>query len=204
MKPKLETLALGLFLAPPAPLAGLMVGWWLSYELLPEKWIPFGTIGGFLLGLLADLFILKKLVARAHTFPVLLWMAIFLFYAIGMFGFFMGVPVFHAALAIPAGIVIGGRLAHAAASQGQVKVTALRTSIFTSLILFLTCAASATFALVSPSTSGDLKGMLGLGFEVTPLMIWGLILVGGAGLLAVNWALTEASVRLTYRFLRTA
>ena len=45
--------------------------------------------------------------------------------------------------------------------------------------------------------------MLGLPFLVTPAMIWALILLGGAGLLAVNWALTVLFVRLTYRFLHT-
>jgi hypothetical protein len=43
--------------------------------------------------------------------------------------------------------------------------------------------------------------MLGLGFEVTRAMIWGLILVGGVGLLAVNWVLTGLSVHIFYRFL---
>jgi hypothetical protein len=46
--------------------------------------------------------------------------------------------------------------------------------------------------------------MLGLGFEVTQTMIWGLILIGGAGLLAVNWVLTGLSVHLTHRFLSKA
>jgi hypothetical protein len=45
--------------------------------------------------------------------------------------------------------------------------------------------------------------MLALPFTVTWGMIWGIILVGGAGLLAVNWLLTGLAVRFTHRFLST-
>jgi hypothetical protein len=67
----------------------------------------------------------------------------------------------------------------------------------------LICVVSAAIALLSPSTASDLRGMLGLGFEVTRAMIWGLILVGGAGLLMVNWVLTGLSVHISYRYLKT-
>lgn len=131
-------------------------------------------------------------------------MAVLVLYSAGLFGVVMGVPVLNVALAIPAGfVVVGGRLAHEAADRTEVRAAALRTSVLTGVVLALVCAASAFIALTSSSTPGDLEGMLGLGFTVTPAMIWGLVLVGGAGLLAVNWVLTGLSVRRTYRFLRT-
>jgi hypothetical protein len=203
MKTKLERFALGLLLAPLAPLAGLMGFWWFSYAILPEKWISIGALTGLALGILADIFLLKKLLDRAHHLSLVFWMVVLLFYAIGVFGFFMGVPVFNIVLAIPAGFVIGGRLAHETADRSQVRATALRTCILTTTLLALICAASAFFALISPSTPSDLEGMLGLPFAVTPAMIWSVILVGGAGLLAVNWALTALSIQLTYRILST-
>ena len=45
--------------------------------------------------------------------------------------------------------------------------------------------------------------MLYLPFMVTWDMLWGNILVGGAGLLAVNWLLTGLTIRFMVRFLRT-
>jgi hypothetical protein len=45
--------------------------------------------------------------------------------------------------------------------------------------------------------------MLGLQFKVTWVRVWGIILVGGAGLLVVNWLLTGLAIRFTYRFLST-
>jgi hypothetical protein len=204
MKTKIERFAFGLILAPLAPIGGLLGFWWTSYALLPERWIAFCAISGLALGILADIFILKKMIARAYGFGMIFWGAIFLFYTVGVFGFFMGVPVFNAALAVPAGFVVGGKLAHETADGARVRQASLRTCILTTVLMALVCAASAFFALISPSTPSDLRGMLGLGFEVTSAMIWGLILIGGAGLLAVNWLLTVLAVRFTHRFLSTA
>ena len=201
MKMNLEHFALGLILAPLAPLAGLLSCWGAAYAWLPETWIPFAAITGLLIGVVVDIFMLKKLLERRLS--LFLWAVVFLFYSIGVFGFSMGVPVLNTALAIPAGFVIGGRLAADNADRMRVRKTAQRTAWFTTAVLALICAASALIALVSSSTASDLRGMLGLGFEVTQGMIIGLILVGGAGLLAAGWGLSVASVRLTFSFLQS-
>ncbi|MCX6036275.1 MAG: hypothetical protein NTV38_15100 [Chloroflexi bacterium] len=201
MKTKLERFTLGIILAPLAPLALFLSFWWLSYAILPERWIPYGTLLGLLLGVLADAFLLKKLVERAYRLGTFFWLAVLLFYSMGTFGFFMGVPVFNAALALPAGFVVGGKLAREVADGARIRRVSLQTCTLTTVLMALVCAASAFFALISSSTPSDLRGMLGLGFEVTPAMIWGIILVGGAGLLAVNWVLTGLAVHFTHRFL---
>ncbi len=200
MKTKLERFGLGVILGPVAPLVGLLGGWWTAYALLPEKWIPFVSLAGLLAGILADVFLLKKVLDRRQSW--LFWMAVFLFYSIGTFGFSMGVPVLNAALAIPAGFVAGSRLAGDNIDRQHVRRTARRTAWFTCGVLALVCAASASLALASQSTASDLRGMLGLGFAVTQEMILALILVGGAALLAACWGLTFAAVRLTYHFMQ--
>lgn len=202
MNVKLERFLFGLVLAPLAPLAGLLCAWWASYALLPVKWIPLGALAGLLVGVLADVFLLLKLVDRARQLKTIFWLAVFLFYTVGVFGFFMGVPVFNALLAIPAGFVAAAKITHNKPEPAAVGRAAMQTAGFTTGVLFLVCAASASIALVSSSTPSDLQGMLGLGFEVTQAMIIGLILVGGLGLLAVNWVLTLISMRVSYRFLR--
>lgn len=60
METKLERLIRGLILAPLAPLAGLLIPWWIAYAMLPEAWIPYLAISGLLVGILLDLFLLKK------------------------------------------------------------------------------------------------------------------------------------------------
>jgi hypothetical protein len=203
MHAKLEKLGLILILAPVAPLAGLMIGWFGAVALsLPEGWIVVAALTGLLLGVVTDIFVLKRLILRAHQLSTAFWLAIFLFYTIGVFGLFMGVPVFNAALAIPAGFVIGGKLAAEKADRLRVRKAAGRTAWVTTGAMALVCVASAFFALISPSTPSDLRGTLGLGFEVTQGMVVALIVVGGTALLAVCWALTTFSVRLTHTFLQ--
>jgi hypothetical protein len=202
MIPKFERLAFGLILAPLAPIAGLLLFWWSSYALLPEKWIPFAALSGVLLGLLVDLIVLKKMLERACQLGTSFWVAVYIFYTIGVFGMFMGVPIFNALLAIPAGFVVGAKLAARGADRLHVRQAAGRTAWFTAGVLAVICATSAILAWLSESTASDLQGMLRLGFEVTPGMILGLIVFGGLGLLALDWGLTVASVRFSFSFLQ--
>jgi hypothetical protein len=199
MHTKLEQFARGLILAPVLPLAGLLTFWWVAYAFLPETWIPFTGISGLLFGILADIFLLKKLLDR--RLGLMLWVAVFLFYSIGIFGFFMGVPVFNVALAIPAGFVVGSRLAEENADRLHLRKAAQHMAWFTSGVLALICAASAIIALASSSTASDLQGMLRLGFDVTQSMIVALILAGGMALLVLDWGLSVASVLGAYMFL---
>jgi hypothetical protein len=201
MKSRLEKIVFAVVIAPLAPIAGGLGFWWTSYDLLPEKWIPFLAISGFLLGLMADGFLLKQLLPRTNKLSLGFWAVVFLFYSVGMFGFFMGVPVFNALLAIPAGFVVGARLASEKAERAQVRKLTQAATWFTTGILFLVCIASAFFALISPSTPHDLQGMLGLGFEVTQTLVNGLIVIGGILLLSFNVALTATSIHLTHSFL---
>jgi hypothetical protein len=200
---KIEIFVLAVILGLITPILGLLIGWWGALPFLPENLVPFVALAGLALGLLADAVFLKQVVHRAHQMDIRVWMAIYLFYSMGVFGLFMGVPVFNVALAIPVGFVAGGRLAHEMADSHRVHAIARCTCILTTVLMAFICAASAFFALASPSTSADLEGMLMPPFTVTPPMIWGIILVGGAGLLGVNWVLTAFSIRFTYHFLRT-
>jgi len=199
---KFEKLVLAVILGLILPVIGLLACWWGSIAILPEHWIPFAALGGLLPGLILDSIFLKRWVQLAHRLDIKLWMAIHLFYSACAFGFFMGVPVFNALLAIPAGFVMGSRLVAKKADLPQVQKTTKQTATFTTVILLLICAASAFFALASPSTATDLRGMLGLGFQVTPGMLIALILVGGIALLAFGWWLAVMSVRFSFTFLQ--
>jgi len=201
MNTKLERSIRGLILAPLLPLALLLGGWWLAYVVLPEPWIFLGALLGLLLGLLLDIPLLKRWLTRVDALGTPFWMVVFLFYSIGLFGFFMGVPVFNLGLALPAGFILGGRLASQHTAESNLRVAAKHASEFTTTILTLICLASAFIALADPYTAANLQGMLALPFVVTHGMIIGLIIVGGGLLLLLNWWLTSASVLFTYRFL---
>ncbi len=122
-------------------------------------------------------------------------MAIYFFYSICVFGFFMGVPVFNVALALPAGVFIGASLAHLNLNSIEEKKKVHQALTFTLLVMGLICAASAFLALRDPTTAANLEGMLRLRFTVTRPMIVALILVGGSALLLLQWGLGVWSIR---------
>ncbi|MBI5950669.1 MAG: hypothetical protein HY865_03330 [Chloroflexi bacterium] len=202
MKTKLENFIHGLILAPLAPLSLFLGGWWLAYFVLPEKWIPAGALFGLALGLLADIPLLRRWSAHANRLNIGFWVVVFLFYSIGIFGFFMGVPVFNLALALPAGFIFGDRLAAKHADEVELRHTTRRVAGFTTGALTLVCMASAIIALADPYTEANLQGMFGLPFEVTRNMVIGLIAIGGSVLLVFNWLLAFVSIRFTYSFFK--
>jgi hypothetical protein len=199
---KLERFGLGLILGPIAPLVGLLSLWWSAYALLPEKWIAFCALSGLFLGLLVDFIYLSRWINQSRRFGFAFWVAVYLFYSMGVFGFFMGVPVFNALLAIPAGFVVVEKLTSASADPQQVRRQARFTAGFTTGVLAVICLASALLALTDPYTSANLAGMFRLDFEITRGMLLFLILPGGAVLLAGNWWLTVSAIRVSMLLLR--
>jgi hypothetical protein len=202
MYAKLERLGIGLILGLVAPLVGFLSAWWVAYLLLPEEWVPLGAASGFLFGILMDFLFLKHQINTAHQLGLKLWGAIYLFYSICVFGFFMGVPIFNLGLALPAGFVIGARLASQDTLPARVKTVARQTALFTTVIMFGICLASALLALTDPYTAANLEGMLGLHFQLTQTMIVGIILVGGLMLLILQWYLITITIQKTFSFMK--
>jgi hypothetical protein len=77
------------------------------------------------------------------------------------------------------------------------------TCVFTTGVLAAVCVLSAVIALVDPYTSLDLQRMLGLQFEVTRLMLAGVIATGGIALLLLQWGMTSKVIHLTYALMQT-
>ena len=73
-----------------------------------------------------------------------------------------------------------------------------KTAVLATFVLLAVCSFSAFAALVDNSTAGNLQGMLHLGFEITRMMIWFLIVLGGLALLAVQLLLMYAAGKAAY------
>ena len=200
---KVEKIILGLILGAVPVIGSFLAGWWISLPLVPESRIAVFALAGFLLGILVDLIFLRRWIRDAFGYKTWIWMSIYIFYSIGMFGFFMGVPVFHVLLALPAGFFVGCKLARNYEDLHHMKKAARKAAVFTTTIMGFICVASATFALLSPSTPSDVKGILGLPFQVTHTMIFGIILVGGTTIMALNWWLTLRAIERTYQYYLT-
>lgn len=195
---RIENAFIGLALGAVPVIVCFLAGWWIAIPFLPESRVFISALAGLVCGILIDFFFLKGWVQRAFSFKAWVWKAVYVFYSVGMFGFFMGVPVFHVLLAFPTGVFVGRWLAHTGADSARMRQVARRAAVFTTSVLGLVCLASATIALASPSTGRDLRGMLRLPFEVTTVMILALIVVGGAAILILNWWLTLRSAERAY------
>jgi hypothetical protein len=196
----IENAAIGIVLGVVPVIAFFLAGWWVSIPLVPESRIWQFALAGLLLGILVNVIFLRGWVRRAYSIQTWVWKAVYLFYSVGMFGLFMGVPVFNVALALPAGVFVGRWLAHIGADSAQMQNVARQAAVFTAGTLGLVCIASGAIALASRSTASDLQGMLGLQFQVTPVMIVGVIVGGGAMILALDWWLTIRSVERAYTY----
>jgi hypothetical protein len=197
---RIENAAIGIVFGAVPVIACFLAGWWISFPLLPESRIFQGALAGLLLGIIVDVIFLRGWVRRTYSMQTWVWKGVFLFYSVGMFGLFMGVPVFNVILALPAGVFVGWWLAHSGADSTHMQKVARQAAVFTTSILGLVCIASGSFALASHSTASDLQGMLGLQFHVSPVMIVGLILGGGAVMLTLNWWLTLTAVEHAYAY----
>jgi len=196
---KLEAPILAFVLGAIPPITGLLAGWWGSLPWNSETWIARCALAGLTIGLLIDVIFLRRCFHRRYALSWIVWLGILVFYSVGMFGFFMGVPVFNVALALPAGLVVGGKLAASDCDPDRGRRIIRRACVITTAVLAVICSASATIALLSPSTASDLEGMLNLGFRVTTVHLTGLIIVGGSALLVLQWLLAEFIAQRTWQ-----
>jgi hypothetical protein len=199
----IENFLIGAVLSAIFPILGFLAGWWGTFTFMPDRLIFLMASAGLLIGIMVDVVFLKRWVGSAYSINLKIWMAVYLFYSIGMLGFFMGVPVFNLLLAVPAGLFIGSKLAHQRADYNEVRRMSRNTCIFTTGVLAAVCVTSAVIAWVDPYTSLNLQGMLGLQFEVTRWMLAGVIVVGGIALLCLQWGITGQVIRLTHAFMQT-
>ena len=197
---KIENWFVGVLIGILPPLIGFLAGWWGTFRYVSERQVFWAAIAGVVIGLVVDGFFLKKWMEKAWTYRIELWILLFVFYSICVFGFFMGVPVFNMFLAIPAGFFMARRIDHSEALKTENRLVVRQTQVLTTLVLAAICATSAFFAWRDPTTGANLEGMFRLQVEVTRSMISGLIIIGGLGLLLINWWLTGKAIDATRKW----
>jgi hypothetical protein len=183
-------------LAPIAPIALLLVGWWGSLPALHDSpAVGLIAISGLVIGLALDATVLRRRMETLVAMGDRALLLVALFYSIGMYGFFMGFPVFNVAIAAVGGYVVARR----AAVMGWPRQRALRdgrrVAIAMTWVLGLLCASTAWLALNEATMGSQLTGMFRLPFLVTRPMIYAIIVVGGVGLLAFQYAVTVLGAR---------
>ena len=169
-------------------------GWWLG--LLPGANVQVGCALGAAAGVLLNILFLRRIVWRQFAMPSAVLAAVCVLYSIGIFGFFMGVPVFNVLVGLIAGWYVGRR---AKASAADYRTSLHRAVLLSTALLAAFCAAAAWLALRDPTTPANLEGMLGLGFHITQGLLWGIILAGGGALLLLQALGAYLAARVAYR-----
>jgi hypothetical protein len=195
----LEKISLGLILGGIAPIFFLLSGWWGSYFFAPENQIPFYALAGLGLGMIIDFLFLGKWIRAAYQIPPILMIAIYLFYSVGIFGFFMGVPVFNLVMGPVAGIYIGRRLGLEKVANEEKKRIIQWTGLFTAFILAVACLAALVLAgtesTLAANINSMLRDMLGLKTDFDNQTILMLSAFAGIGIVVVEYYLTRTAAK---------
>ena len=195
----LEKLFLTLVIGGIAPISCFLSGWWGAYFFAPENQIPVFMLAGLGMGIIIDLLFLGKWVKLAYRISPLILITIYLFYSVGVFGFFMGVPVFNIVMGPLAGFYIGRRLGFEKGSFKEQEKIIHWICLFTSFVLGVACLAALVLAAsestLAANINGMLKDMLGLKtiFENQTLLI--LSAITGIGMVVAEYYLTRAAAK---------
>jgi len=178
-----------LVLGAVAPVILLLTGWWGTLGVLGDNpAIGPAALGGLALGVTLDFTVLRNRLDSLFDLGPIALGVLALFYSIMIYGFFMGLPVGNLLVGLVGGYAVGRKAAlHGSSPESAVTAARVTAGIVTAILAVL-CAASAWMALNEPTIELQVRGMLGLPFEVTRSMIYATILGGGTALLAAQYS----------------
>ncbi len=183
----------------PLSLGLLSVTIWMLFDKSESRPLIYLAIG-LLTGILIDVKFLKGWIRQRYHLPIWIIALIYLVYNVFVYGFFMGLPVFNMFLGLLAGYYFGNRICFNKVKSECYPKLISQVSMFSGLIMTLVCVSSGFLALVDFGAAGMIENVLGLKFEVTNLMMWGIVLVGGVLLILATILLTRITMIKTIKF----
>jgi hypothetical protein len=192
---KIDSLLFGLIIGGFFPILLLFltfIGWF--YLDRNEAHIPYYLLTASVTGLAIDLKYLKKWLNRKYELPTWFTIFIYLFYNVMLFGFLMGLPVLNPFAGIVAGYYFGRKFQNQEIAGAKISIQINRLSLFTALVMTLVCCASGFVGLAGDGVGSEVQHMLHLSFEITRPMLWGITLIGGAGLVLLTVLLTRVTM----------
>jgi hypothetical protein len=190
---RLDRIFLFILYAPILPILFFLACWWGSFLFIQNDNVSIFALIGLSIGIFIDGFILKKWLKSGYNLKPVLLIAIYLFYSGGLFGLFMGVPVFNVLPGVLAGIYSARKAILNNWDDNKSREYIKDAAQFSVAILAFICTVSAYIALKDPYTGDNLSGMFGLGFAITEKMIWAIIIIGGLLLLAFQYWIAKYS-----------
>jgi hypothetical protein len=194
---KFDKFLLGLLLGSASPLLLIMVCF-IFWFFFFQSWNVFIFIlTGLVAGIFIDLLFFNRTMAKILELPVWILIGLYLFYNIGLYGMFMGFPVFNLSMGIIAGYYYGLKIKYLNLPSDQSKQLTKKVSLFTTIVMLLICISTAVLALREKTIGLEVQGMLNLNFEVTKGMIILIILLGGLSLISLQYFVTKQMIKIT-------
>jgi hypothetical protein len=191
---RIEKLFFGFIIRAIIPIILFLASWWISLIFTKnEKIIAFCAIAGLVLGVIVSIIILRrqtdcyKLSNKSLVF-------IYLFYNVWFLGAFMGFPLFNIFWGLIAGIYFGRKLSLESADNTKVTLTSKKISLFTAIVMSIIVSFSILIVLLDKYKLENVKGTLGLSFDISPTALLVMVFAGGVALIILQYWITKLSV----------
>lgn len=162
-----------------------------------EAWVLWSLVPGIAI----DVVFLKKWVSNAYKMNSKILAAIYIFYAVIAIGMCMGMPVFHFAMCIAAGIYIARRM-HFAGADEETRMRAFKkTAVFCAAVMVLICCLIAFWAILGRMIGYKVETPF-VSFTFTVPVFFAFVLTGGAVLVLSQYWLTGITAKVTVRLSR--
>jgi len=203
---RVESIIVGSFLGLACPLSFFILGWWISatldiYRVFPisESSIAAVAITGFCIGILLDVFFLRKWTVKFYGFGLKLIAPVYLFWSAVAVASLMGLPFSNLVLGTLAGLYVGRRAYHAGTNEEKFRIVARSASFLTGLVTSGEEAVIGVLVLRDPSVVNSIGTVAGLeeSIIVGPIGI-GLAVIACLMLFVVQFLCTRTAARFAF------
>ncbi len=196
---RIEKILFGFLLRAIIPISSFLAFWWTSFIFTKDdKIIALSAITGLLFGLIISLMIFKDVINYYNLNNKLL-VFVYLFYNVHILGVFMGFPLFNVFLGILAGVYFGRKLYYEGADNKKFTLISKKISLFTAIVMGFIVIFSTAIVLLDKYRLENVKGTLGLSFDISPTVILVMVFAGGVALIISQYWITKLSILTIFR-----
>jgi hypothetical protein len=205
---KFEAFILGMVFAP-APILfclALIVSLWFFAGLLTDANGPYLALTALGVGIVINIFFLKKWIKGAYQMSNKPVVALYAFYSMIAFSLGMGIPVFNYVLGMAAGVYIVRKMCYLRADETECKRNIKRTAMFTAVVMLMVCCLMVLVGLAGKVSGKDFemlfKSLFGLELTINTAGFVGIIFFGACAMILLQYWLTKLSAKITFKLSR--
>lgn len=204
---RLESRIIGLFIGIMCPVSLFVLFWWTTAALtiyhillISESGITIAAFTGLIIGIIFDVFHLKKWIIRFYNANMKLMVLAYLLWSIMAVALFMGLPFGNIVLGTLAGLYVGRKQYHARAITEIFARSIRNVSIFTALVTGAEALLIGILARGEPIIVEILQALWGLNQFATTGLNWvSLVTIGCLALSFIQFLCTRTAATLAFK-----